>query len=147
MDPGSGAWRCISARLADDIAALDAGRAVVGSEISLMVDFSQGLDLGLARHWNAALADEGEGSRLRHAGLHADWRRHRLATSGRDRWGGGHSDFDASLSRGGRPRYTGLQKTHWLEWQDWANPVLQRSKRGTVNLTRLAALARTDRGE
>jgi L-alanine-DL-glutamate epimerase-like enolase superfamily enzyme len=81
----------------------------------------------LARHWNAALADEGEGSRLRHAGLHADWRHHRLATSGRDRWGGGHSDFDASLSRGGRPRYAGRQKAHWLEWQDWANPVLQRS--------------------
>jgi len=37
------------------------------------------------------------------------------------------SDFDASLSRGGRPRYAGRQKAHWLEWQDWANPVLQRS--------------------
>ena len=43
--------------------------------------------------------------RLRHAGLHANWRRNRLATSRPDRGGGGHSRFHPPVSRGCSARH------------------------------------------
>src|SRR5438552_6180603 len=111
-------------RLVDDLAAIEAVRDAVGSEMSLMVDFNQGLHLGEALERCHAIDDLGlawieepivydnlegyarlaadlrtpvqigenfyalhrpadEGLRLRHAGLHANWRRHWLATSSR----------------------------------------------------------------
>lgn len=46
-------------RLSDDLAAIDAVRAVVGEDIKLMVDFNQGLSLGDALHRCHALDSQG----------------------------------------------------------------------------------------
>ena len=138
-------------RLADDVATIEAVREAVGAEMSLMVDFNQGLHFGEALERCHAIDDLGltwieepivydnfegcaadrraedacpdrreflraartlyrladEGLRFRHAGFHADWRRHRLATSSCYRRGGGHTHFHPSLSGGGRSRHPG----------------------------------------
>jgi mandelate racemase len=115
-------------RLSDDLATVEAVREAVGSEISLMVDFNQGLhfgealerchaidDLGLAWIEEPIVYDNLEGYarltneslRLRHARFHADRRRDGLATSSRHRRSGRHSDLHPSLSRAGGSRHAG----------------------------------------
>jgi mandelate racemase len=157
-------------RLADDLATIDAVREAVGSEMSLMVDFNQGLQLGEALERchaidNLGLAwieepivyDNLEG----YARLTADLKT--PVQIGENFYGpralytalqmkacdyvmpdfmriGGVTGWQraaAIAAAAGIPISTHLypeaaahvmrvtEAAHWLEWQDWANPILQ----------------------
>jgi mandelate racemase len=157
-------------RLADDLAAVQAVREAVGSEMSLMVDFNQGLHLGEALERCHAIDDLGltwieepivyenlEG----HARLTADLKT--PVQIGENFYGpralytalqmkacdyvmpdfmriGGVTGWQraaAIAAAAGIPISTHLypevaahvmrisETAHWLEWQDWANPILQ----------------------
>jgi mandelate racemase len=157
-------------RLADDIATIDAVREAVGSEMSIMVDFNQGLHLGEALGRCHAIDDLGltwieepivydnlEG----YARLTADLKTPvqigenlcgpralytALQMKACDyvmpdfmRIGGvtGWQRAAAIAAAAGIPISTHLypevaahvmrvsETAHWLEWQDWANPILQ----------------------
>jgi len=157
-------------RLTDDIASIEAVREAVGSEMSLMVDFNQGLhlgealerchaidDLGLAWIEEPIVYDNLEG----YARLTADLKTPvqigenfygprvlytALQMKACDyvmpdfmRIGGviGWQRAAAIAAAAGIPISTHLypevaahvlrisETAHWLEWQDWANPVLQ----------------------
>lgn len=159
------------ARARDDLAALDAVRNALGEDVSLMVDFNQGLDRAEAMDRCRALDDRGlawieeplvyddlDG----HARLAADLRTpiqigenfygprdlHRaLQLSACDlvmpdfmRIGGvtGWLRTAAIAGVAGVPMSTHLypevaahvmrvtETAHWLEWQDWADPILDR---------------------
>jgi hypothetical protein len=56
--------------------------------------------------------------------VHAHWRRDRLAKGIRDSGGGRYPDVHPPLPGSGRA--CALLKPHWLEWQGWADPVLQK---------------------
>ncbi len=157
-------------RLADDLAAIAAVREAVGSEMSLMVDFNQGLHLGEALERCHAIDDLGlawieepiqydnlEG----HARLAADLKtpvqlgenfygpralHNALQMKACDyvmpdfmRIGGvtGWQRAAAIAAAAGIPISTHLypevaahmmrvsETAHWLEWQDWADPILR----------------------
>ena len=157
-------------RLADDLATIEAVRDAVGSEMSLMVDFNQGLqlgeslerchaidDLGLAWIEEPIVYDNLEG----YARLTADLKTPvqigenfhgpralytALQMKACDyampdfmRIGGvtGWQRAAAIAAAAGIPISTHLypevaahvmrvsETAHWLEWQDWANPILQ----------------------
>jgi mandelate racemase len=157
-------------RLADDLAAIEAVGEAVGSEMSLMVDFNQGLQLGEALERCHAIDDLGlawieepivydnlEG----YARLTADLKTpvqigenfygpralyNALQMKACDyvmpdfmRIGGvtGWQRAAAIAAAAGIPISTHLypevaahvmrvtETAHWLEWQDWANPILQ----------------------
>jgi mandelate racemase len=157
-------------RVADDLATIEAVREAVGSEISLMVDFNQGLhfgealerchaidDLGLAWIEEPIVYDNLEG----YARLTAELRTPiqigenfygpralytALQMKACDyvmpdfmRIGGvtGWQRAAAIAAAAGIPISTHLypevaahvmrvtETAHWLEWQDWANPILQ----------------------
>jgi mandelate racemase len=158
-------------RLTDDLATVEAVREAVGSEMSLMVDFNQGLhfgealerchaidDLGLAWIEEPIVYDNLEG----YARLTADLKTPiqigenfygpralytALQMKACDyvmpdfmRIGGvtGWQRAAAIAATAGIPISTHLypevaahvmrvsETAHWLEWQDWANPILQR---------------------
>jgi mandelate racemase len=158
------------ARVADDLAAIAAVREAVGSEMSLMVDFNQGLHLGEALERCHAIDDLGlawieepiqydnlEG----YARLAAELKTpiqigenfygpralyNALQMKACDyvmpdfmRIGGvtGWQRAAAIAAAAGIPISTHLypevaahvmrvsETAHWLEWQDWANPILQ----------------------
>ncbi len=162
------------ARMADDLATLDAVRRTIGEDMNLMIDFNQGLNLaealerchaidnhGLA--WieepivyddldgYARLASElktplqiGEnfyGPRQMHVALQK--RACDLVMPDFMRIGGVTGWMRAAALAGahGVPMSTHLypevaahvmrvtETAHWLEWQDWANPILQRPYR------------------
>src|SRR6516225_2280491 len=157
-------------RLADDIASIEAVREAVGSEMSLMVDFNQGLhlgealerchaidDLGLAWIEEPIVYDNLEG----YARLTADLKT--PVQIGENFYGpralytalqmkacdyvmpdfmriGGVTGWQraaAIAAVAGIPISTHLypevaahvmrvsETAHWLEWQDWANPILR----------------------
>ena len=157
-------------RLAEDLATIDAVRKAVGSEMSLMVDFNQGLHLGEALERCHAIDDLGpvwieepivydnlEG----YARLTADLKT--PVQIGENFYGpralytalqmkacdcvmpdfmriGGVTGWQraaAIAAAAGIPMSTHLypevaahamrvaETAHWLEWQDWANPILQ----------------------
>jgi mandelate racemase len=157
-------------RLADDLATIEAVRGAVGSEISLMIDFNQGLQLGEALERGHAIDDLGlawieepivydnlEG----YARLTADLRT--PVQIGENFYGpralytalqmkacdyvmpdfmriGGVTGWQraaAIAGAAGIPISTHLypevaahvmrvtETAHWLEWQDWANPILR----------------------
>ena len=157
-------------RLADDLATVEAVREAVGSEMSLMVDFNQGLhlgealerchaidDLGLAWIEEPIVYDNLEG----YARLTADLKT--PVQIGENFYGpralytalqmkacdyvmpdfmriGGVTGWQraaAIAAAAGIPISTHLypevaahvmrvtETAHWLEWQDWANPILQ----------------------
>jgi mandelate racemase len=157
-------------RVADDLATIEAVREAIGSEISLMVDFNQGLhfgealercraidDLGLAWIEEPIVYDNLEG----YARLTAELRTPiqigenfygpralytALQMKACDyvmpdfmRIGGvtGWQRAAAIAAAAGIPISTHLypevaahvmrvtETAHWLEWQDWANPILQ----------------------
>jgi mandelate racemase len=157
-------------RLADDLATIEAVREAIGSEMSLMVDFNQGLhigealqrchaidDLGLAWIEEPIVYDNLEG----YARLTADLKTPiqigenfygprtlytALQMKACDyvmpdfmRIGGvtGWQRAAAIAAAAGIPISTHLypevaahvmrvtETAHWLEWQDWANPILQ----------------------
>ena len=159
------------ARVADDMAALEAVRGAVGGETALMVDYNQGLDLAEAMERCRALDDAGlawieeplvyddlDG----HARLAADLRtpiqigenfygprdlQAALRARACDlvmpdfmRIGGVTGWLRAAAIAGaaGVPMSTHLypevaahamrvtETAHWLEWQDWADPILRR---------------------
>jgi mandelate racemase len=158
-------------RLSDDLATIEAVREAVGSEMSLMVDFNQGLhfgealerchaidDLGLAWIEEPIVYDNLEG----YARLTADLKT--PVQIGENFYGpralytalqmkacdyvmpdfmriGGVTGWQraaAIAAAAGIPISTHLypevaahvmrvsETAHWLEWQDWANPILQR---------------------
>jgi mandelate racemase len=158
-------------RLADDLVTIEAVRKAVGSEVSLMVDFNQGLHLGEALERCQAIDDLGlawieepivydnlEG----YARLTAELRTpvqigenfygprslyNALQMKACDyvmpdfmRIGGvtGWQRAAAIAGAAGIPVSTHLypevaahamrvtETAHWLEWQDWADPILQR---------------------
>jgi mandelate racemase len=158
-------------RIADDLATIDAVRAAVGGEMSLMVDFNQGLhfgealerchaidDLGLA--WIeepivydnlegcARLAAElktpiqiGEnfyGPRALHTALQMKACDYVMPDFMRIGGVTGWQRSAAIAGAAGIPISTHLypevgahvmrvsETAHWLEWQDWADPILQR---------------------
>ena len=169
-------------RLADDLATIEAVREAVGSEMSLMVDFNQGLHLGEALERCHAIDDFGlswieeplvydnlEG----YARLTADLKT--PVQIGENFYGpralytalqmkacdyvmpdfmriGGVTGWQraaAIAAAAGIPISTHLypevaahvmrvaETAHWLEWQDWANPILQqpyRVKDGKVHI-------------
>jgi mandelate racemase len=157
-------------RLADDLATIEAVREAVGSEISLMVDFNQGLqfgealerchaidDLGLAWIEEPIVYDNLEG----YARLTAELKT--PVQIGENFYGpralytalqmkacdyvmpdfmriGGVTGWQraaAIAAAAGIPISTHLypevaahvmrvtETAHWLEWQDWTNPILQ----------------------
>ena len=157
-------------RLADDLAAIEAVREVVGTDMSLMVDFNQGLqfgealerchaidDLGLAWIEEPIVYDNFEG----YARLTGDLKT--PVQIGENFYGpralytalqmkacdyvmpdfmriGGVTGWQraaAIAAAAGIPISTHLypevaahvmrvsETAHWLEWQDWANPILQ----------------------
>jgi mandelate racemase len=157
-------------RLADDLATIEAVRETVGSDMSLMVDFNQGLqfgealerchaidDLGLAWIEEPIVYDNLEG----YARLTADLKT--PVQIGENFYGpralytalqmkacdyvmpdfmriGGVTGWQraaAIAAAAGIPISTHLypevaahvmrvsETAHWLEWQDWANPILQ----------------------
>ena len=157
-------------RVADDLATIEAVREAVGSEMSLMVDFNQGLqfgealerchaidDLGLAWIEEPIVYDNLEG----YARLTADLKT--AVQIGENFYGpralytalqmkacdyvmpdfmriGGVTGWQraaAIAAAAGIPISTHLypevaahvmrvtETAHWLEWQDWANPILQ----------------------
>jgi mandelate racemase len=157
-------------RLADDLATIEAVRQAVGSEMSLLVDFNQGLylgealerchaidDLGLAWIEEPIVYDNLEG----YARLTADLKT--PVQLGENFYGpralytalqmkvcdyvmpdfmriGGVTGWQraaAIAAAAGIPISTHLypevaahvmrvsETAHWLEWQDWANPILQ----------------------
>jgi mandelate racemase len=157
-------------RLADDLATIEAVREAVGSDMSLMVDFNQGLhfgealerchaidDLGLAWIEEPIVYDNLEG----YARLTADLKT--PVQIGENFYGpralytalqmkacdyvmpdfmriGGVTGWQraaAIAAAAGIPISTHLypevaahvmrvsETAHWLEWQDWANPILQ----------------------
>jgi mandelate racemase len=157
-------------RLADDLATIEAVRETVGTEMSLMVDFNQGLqfgealerchaidDLGLAWIEEPIVYDNLEG----YARLTADLKT--PVQIGENFYGpralyaalqmkacdyvmpdfmriGGVTGWQraaAIATAAGIPVSTHLypevaahvmrvtETAHWLEWQDWANPILQ----------------------
>jgi mandelate racemase len=157
-------------RLADDLATIDAVREAIGTEISLMVDFNQGLqfgealerchaidDLGIAWIEEPIVYDNLEG----YARLTADLKT--PVQIGENFYGpralytalqmkacdyvmpdfmriGGVTGWQraaAIAAAAGIPISTHLypevaahvmrvsETAHWLEWQDWANPILQ----------------------
>jgi mandelate racemase len=157
-------------RLADDLATIEAVREAVGSEMSLMVDFNQGLhvgealerchaidDLGLSWIEEPIVYDNLEG----YARLTADLKT--PVQMGENFYGpralytalqmkacdyvmpdfmriGGITGWQkaaAIAAAAGIPISTHLypevavhvmrvtETAHWLEWQDWANPILQ----------------------
>jgi mandelate racemase len=157
-------------RLRDDIATLEAVRSAVGGDVSLMVDFNQGLNLGEALERCHAIDDFGlawieepivyenfEG----HAQLAAELKTpiqigenfygprdlyRALQMKACDyvmpdfmRIGGVTGWLRAAAMAGtaGVPMSTHLypevaahvmrvtETAHWLEWQDWADPILQ----------------------
>ena len=157
-------------RLADDLATIDAVRKAVGSEMSLMVDFNQGLhlgealerchaidDLGLAWIEEPIIYDNLEGySRLtaelktpvqigeNFYGPRALYTALQMKACDYVmpdfmRIGGvtGWQRAAATAAAAGIPISTHLypevaahvmrvsETAHWLEWQDWANPILQ----------------------
>jgi mandelate racemase len=157
-------------RLADDLATITAVREAVGSEISLMVDFNQGLtfdealercraidDLGLAWIEEPIVYDNLEGyarltAELRTPiqigenfygprALHEALRMRACDYVMPDfmRIGGvtGWQKAAAIAAASGVPISTHLypevgahvmrvtETAHWLEWQDWADPILQ----------------------
>jgi mandelate racemase len=159
-------------RLADDLATIDAVREAVGTDMSLMVDFNQGLQLGEALERCHAIDD-----------LSLTWIEEPIVYDNLE----GYARLTAELKTavqigenfyGPRALYTALQMkacdyvmpdfmriggvtgwqraaaiaaaagipisthlypevaahvmrvtetAHWLEWQDWANPILQQS--------------------
>ena len=158
------------ARLADDVATIEAVRKAVGSEMNLMVDFNQGLQLGEALQRCHAIDDLGlawieepivydnlEG----YARLTADLKT--PVQIGENFYGpralytalqmkacdyvmpdfmriGGVTGWQRAAAIAGAasiPISTHLypevaahvmrvaETAHWLEWQDWANPILQ----------------------
>ncbi len=159
------------ARMADDLATLDAVRKAIGDEIHLMVDFNQGLNLAEALQRCHAIDDHGlawieepivydnlDG----YARLAADLKtplqigenfygprelykalQHKacdLVMPDFMRIGGvtGWMRAAAIAGAAGIPMSTHLypevaaqamrvtETAHWLEWQDWADPILQR---------------------
>jgi len=172
---GEGGFRGLKLRLgrerpADDVATIEAVRKAVGSEMSLMIDFNQGLhlgealerchaidDLGLAWIEEPIVYDNLEG----YARLTADLKT--PVQIGENFYGpralytalqmkscdyvmpdfmriGGVTGWQraaAIAAAAGIPISTHLypevaahvmrvsETAHWLEWQDWANPVLQ----------------------
>jgi mandelate racemase len=159
------------ARVADDLAAIAAVRAAVGSEMSLMVDFNQGLHLGEALERCHAIDDLGlawieeplvydnlegyarltaelktpiqigqnfYGPRALHAAL--QMKACDCVMPDFMRIGGvtGWQRAAAIAAAAGIPISTHLypevaahvmrvsETAHWLEWQDWADPILQR---------------------
>jgi mandelate racemase len=158
------------ARLADDVAAVEAVRRAVGDAIALMVDFNQGLDraealarchaiddLGLAWIEEPVVYDDFEscarlaadlktplqlgenfyGPRQLHAAI--EKRACDLVMPDFMRIGGVTGWLRAAAIAGaaGVPVSTHLypevaahvmrvtETAHWLEWQDWADPILQ----------------------
>lgn len=158
-------------RVHDDIATLDAVQAAVGDDVSLMVDFNQGLDLaealdrchriddrGLAWIEEPIVYDNLEGCRQLAAELDTPLQIGENFYGPRDvhnalrqnacdlvmpdlmRIGGvtGWQRAAAIAGGAGVPISTHLypevaahvmrvtETAHWLEWQDWADPILQR---------------------
>jgi len=159
------------ARLRDDLATLEAVRKSVGTDMELMVDFNQGLDLGEALRRCHAIDDLGlawieepivydnlEGYRQLAAELETPIQIGENFYGVRDlhtalqmkacdfvmpdfmRIGGVTGWLKAAAIAGaaGVPMSTHLypevaahvmrvtETAHWLEWQDWADPILQR---------------------
>src|SRR3984957_14381437 len=175
-------------RLADDLATIEAVRKAVGSEMSLMVDFNQGLhlgealerchaidDLGLAWIEEPIVYDNLEG----YARLTADLKT--PVQIGENFYGpralytalqmkacdyvmpdfmriGGVTGWQraaAIAAAAGIPISTHLypkvaahvmrvsETAHWLEWQDWTNPILQQPyevKAGKVHIPDVAGV-------
>jgi mandelate racemase len=136
-------------RASDDLAAIHAIRAAVGDDMELMADFNQGLHLGEAlQRCHMQLAAElktpiqiGEnfyGPRDLHIALQR--KACDLVMPDFMRIGGVTGWLRASAIAGaaGIPISTHLypevaahvmrvtETAHWLEWQDWADPVLQK---------------------
>ncbi|MGE0116690.1 MAG: enolase C-terminal domain-like protein [Dongiaceae bacterium] len=159
------------ARMADDIATLDAVRKAIGDEIQLMVDFNQGLNLAEALQRCHAIDDHGlvwieepivydnlEGYTRLAADLKTPLQIGENFYGPRElykalqqkacdlvmpdfmRIGGvtGWMRAAAIVGAAGIPISTHLypevaaqvmrvtETAHWLEWQDWADPILQR---------------------
>jgi mandelate racemase len=159
------------ARLADDLAALEAVRKSVGAEMELMVDFNQGLNLGEALQRCHAIDGAGlawieepivydnlDGYRQLAAELETPIQIGENFYGPRDlhtalqmkacdlvmpdfmRIGGVTGWLRAAAIAGaaGVPMSTHLypevaahvmrvtETAHWLEWQDWADPILQK---------------------
>jgi mandelate racemase len=157
-------------RVAEDLATIEAVREAVGTEMSLMVDFNQGLHFGEALERCHAIDDLGLAwieepivydNLERYARLTADLRT--PVQIGENFYGprvlytalqmkacdyvmpdfmriGGVTGWQraaAIAAAGGVPISTHLypevaahvmrvaETAHWLEWQDWANPILQ----------------------
>jgi mandelate racemase len=156
-------------RLADDLRAIEAVRQAVGPDVTLMVDFNQGLTLGDALHRCHALDDQGlywfeEPTTYNDLGAHQQLTRE-LRTPiqlGENFYGprelyraitmracsyvmpdlmriGGISGWLSAapiaaaagieVSTHLYPEVGGhlmraTETAHWLEWQDWANPIL-----------------------
>jgi mandelate racemase len=159
------------ARIADDLATIEAVRGAVGSEMSLMVDFNQGLHLGEAIERCHAIDDLGLAwieepivydNLAGYARLTAELR---TPISIGENFYGPRALYDALQMKAcdyvmpdfmriggvtgwqraaavagaaGIPISTHLypevaahmmrvsETAHWLEWQDWADPILQR---------------------
>jgi len=161
-------------RIADDLATLDAVRRTVGSDMHLMIDFNQGLNLAEALERCHAIDDHGlawieepivydnldgyaqlaselkaplqigenfYGPRQMHVALQK--RACDLVMPDFMRIGGVTGWMRAAALAGahGIPMSTHLypevaahvmrvtETAHWLEWQDWTNPILQRPYR------------------
>jgi len=156
-------------RLADDLATIEAVRAAVGSEMSLMVDFNQGLQLGEALERCHAIDDLGlawieepivydnlegytrltadlktpvqigenfYGPRALYTALQMKACDYVMPDFMRIGGVTGWQRAAAIAAAAGIPISTHLypevaahvmrvsETAHWLEWQDWANPVL-----------------------
>jgi mandelate racemase len=158
------------ARMAEDLATLDAVRRTVGEDMHLMIDFNQGLNLAEALERCHAIDDQGlawieepivydnldgyaqlaselttplqigenfHGPRQMHVALQK--RSCDLVMPDYMRIGGVTGWMRAAALAGahGIPMSTHLypevaahvmrvtETAHWLEWQDWANPILQ----------------------
>jgi mandelate racemase len=159
------------ARIADDLATIEAVRGAVGSEMSLMVDFNQGLHLGEAIERCHAIDDLGlawieepivydnlagyarltaelrtpisigenfYGPRALHTALQMKACDYVMPDFMRIGGVTGWQRAAAIAAASGIPISTHLypevaahmmrvsETAHWLEWQDWADPILQR---------------------
>jgi mandelate racemase len=170
-------------RLADDLATIEAVREAVGSEMSLMVDFNQGLHLGEALERCHAIDDLGlawieepiaydnlegyarltadlktpvqigenfYGPRALYTALQMKACDYVMADFMRIGGVTGWQRAAAIAAAAGIPISTHLypevaahvmrvsETAHWLEWQDWANPILQQPyavKDGNLHIT------------